>query len=126
MCRGIQRLGLLLAPEPVRAPQEPGKRLWNLNGTLVPIRDRNMGASSHSCRFSANVQFIVDADTRLVVAAARPVPGTTAQAKAWRDSALAEHCQEVTALGDGAYINTGLGVPHTTRSTAGSAPVWST
>lgn len=55
----------------------------------------------------ANVQVIVDADTRLVVAAARPVPGTTADAKAWRDSGLAEHCQNVTVLGDGACINTG-------------------
>lgn len=55
------------------------------------------------------------ADTRLVVAAARPVPGTTAGAKAWRDSGLAEHCQGVTVLRDGAYINTGLIVPHRKR-----------
>jgi hypothetical protein len=61
------------------------------------------------------VQVIVDVESRLVVAAARPVPGNTADAKAWRDSGLAEHCQGATVLGDGAYINTGLIVPHRKR-----------
>jgi hypothetical protein len=61
------------------------------------------------------VQVIVDADTRLVVATARPMPGSTADAKAWRDSGLAEPCQGVTVLADGAYINTGLIVPHRKR-----------
>nr|WP_233534873.1 hypothetical protein [Streptomyces sp. CRB46] len=32
-------------------------------------------------------------DTRLVVAAARPLPGNTADAEAWRNFGLAEHCQ---------------------------------
>ncbi|MEU1050377.1 transposase family protein [Streptomyces sp. NPDC005897] len=64
---------------------------------------------------AANVQVIVDADTRLVIAAARPVPGTTADAHAWRNSGLAQHCEGVTVLGDGAYINTGLIVPHRKR-----------
>jgi hypothetical protein len=43
------------------------------------------------------------------------VPGNTADAKAWRDSGLAAHCEGVTVLGDGAYINTGLIVPHRKR-----------
>ncbi|MGW2725348.1 transposase family protein [Streptomyces sp. NPDC001492] len=115
VCRVIQRLGPLLALEPVRAPQDAVERLWTVDGTLMPVRDRTVGTSSRTYRFSANVQVIVDADTRLVVAAARPVPGTTADAKAWRDSGLAEQCQNVTVLGDGAYINTGLIVPHRKR-----------
>jgi hypothetical protein len=115
VCRVIQRLGPLLALEPVRAPQDAVERLWIVDGTLIPVRDRTVGTSSRNYRFSANVQVIVDADTRLVVAAARPVPGTTADAKAWRDSGLAEHCQNVTVLPDGAYINTGLIVPHRKR-----------
>lgn len=115
VCRVIQRLGPLLALEPVRAPQDATERLWIVDGTLIPVRDRRVGTSSRNYRFSANVQVIVDADTRLVVAPARPVPGTTADAKAWRDSGLAEHCQSVTVLGDGAYINTGLIVPHCKR-----------
>lgn len=74
-----------------------------------------MGTSSRNYRYSANVQVIVDAGTRLVVAAARPVPGTNADAKVWRDSGPVERCQGVTVLGDGAYINTGLIVPHRKR-----------
>jgi hypothetical protein len=58
------------------------------------------------------VQVIVNAETRLVVAAAPPVPGNKADAGAWRDSGLAEHCEGVTVLGDGDYINTGLIIPH--------------
>lgn len=115
VCRVIQRLGPLLALEPVSVPQDAVERLWIVDGTLIPVRDRTVGTSSRNYRFSANVQVIVDADTRLVVAAARPVPGTTADAKAWRESGLAEQCQNVTVLGDGAYINTGLIVPHRKR-----------
>ncbi|MEY9992996.1 hypothetical protein ABIE67_005028 [Streptomyces sp. V4I8] len=61
------------------------------------------------------MQVIIDADTKLVIAAARPVPGTTADAKAWRDSGLPEQCEGATVLGDGAYINTRLAVPHRKR-----------
>jgi hypothetical protein len=90
-CRVIQRLGPLLALVPPRAPQEAVERLWIADGTLIPVRERKVGASSRNYRFSANVQVIADADTRLVVATARPAPGTTADAKGWRDSGLAEH-----------------------------------
>ncbi|WP_329288450.1 transposase family protein [Streptomyces pseudovenezuelae] len=115
VCRIIQRLRPLLAIEPAAAPADTVERLWIVDGTLIPVRDRTTGASSRNYRFSANVQVIIDADTKLVVAAARPVPGNTADAKAWRDSGLARHCEGVTVLGDGAYINTGLVVPHRKR-----------
>nr|WP_093909802.1 transposase family protein [Streptomyces sp. cf386] len=93
------------------------------NGTLrgLPFlddpgaRDRSVGASSRNYRFSASVQVIVEADSRLVVAAARPLPGTAADAHAWRRSGLAERCDGVTVLGDGAYLKTGLIVPHRKR-----------
>ncbi|MFC8198715.1 transposase family protein [Streptomyces sp. NPDC057298] len=114
VCRVIQRLGPLLAIEPVSRPADAADRLWIVDGTLVPVRDRTVGASSRNYRFSANVQVIVDADTRLVIAAARPAPGTTADAHAWRASGLAEHCQDVT-VGDGAYLNCGMVVPHRKR-----------
>ncbi|GAA2484086.1 hypothetical protein GCM10010276_22160 [Streptomyces longisporus] len=87
-----------------------------MDGTLIPVRDRTVGTSSRNYRFPANVQVVVDADTRLAVAAARPVPSTTADAKAWRESGLPERCQGVTVLGEGACINTGLIVPHRKRS----------
>lgn len=115
VCRVIQRLRRLLALEPASHPADAAERLWIVDGTLIPVRDRKVGASSPNYRFSANVQVIIDADTRLVVAAARPVIGATADAKAWRDSGLARTCRDVTVLGDGAYINTGLVVPHRKR-----------
>jgi hypothetical protein len=115
VCRAIQRLGPLLALEPVSRPADAADRLWTVDGTLIPVRDRSVAASSRNYRFSANVQVIVDADTRLVIAAARPVPGTTADAHAWRKSGLSRHCLGVTVLGDGAYFNCGMAVPHRKR-----------
>ncbi|MFI9249774.1 transposase family protein [Streptomyces sp. NPDC053069] len=115
VCRVIQRLGPLLALEPVSRPADAPDRMWIVDGTLIPVRDRSVAASSRNYRFSANVQVIVDADTRLVIAAARPVPGTTADGHAWRASGLSEHCQGVTVLGDGAYLNCGMAVPHRKR-----------
>ncbi len=115
VCRVIQKLGPLLALEPVVRPADAADRLWIVDGTLVPVRDRQVGSSSRNYRFSANVQVIVDADTRLVIAASRPVPGTTADAHAWRNSGLAEHCRGVTVLADGAYLNCGMITPHRKR-----------
>ncbi len=62
-----------------------------MDGTLITVRDRSVAASSRNYRFSANVQVFVDPDARLVVAAARPVPGATADAHAWRASGFSEH-----------------------------------
>ncbi|QFR01551.1 transposase [Streptomyces phaeolivaceus] len=115
VCRVIQRLGPLPALKPVSRTVEAADRSWIVDGTLVPVRDRNVGSSSRDYRFSANVQVVVDADTRLVIAAAHPVPGSTADAHAWRASGLAEHCQGVTVLGDGVYLNCGMVVPHRKR-----------
>ncbi|MGW2016814.1 transposase family protein [Streptomyces sp. NPDC001927] len=112
VCRVIQRLRALLAIEPASRPADAVERLWIVDGTLIPVRDRTVGASSRNYRFSANVQVIIDADTRLVVAAARSAPGNKADAQVWRNSGLAQHCEGVTVLGDGAHINTGLVVPH--------------
>ncbi|WP_328508920.1 transposase family protein [Streptomyces mirabilis] len=115
VCRVIQRLRPLLAPEPASRPVDAADRLWIVDGTLVPVRDRKVGASSRNYRFSANVQVIIDADTRLVVATASPAPGNRADAHVWRDSGLPQHRQGVTVLGDGTYISTGLVVPHRKR-----------
>lgn len=89
VCRVIQRLRPLLAIEPATRSAEAVERLWIVDGTLIPVRDRKVGAPSRNYRFSANVQIIIDADTKLVIAAARPVPGNTADVTAWRDSGLA-------------------------------------
>ncbi|GAA4996753.1 hypothetical protein GCM10023205_82510 [Yinghuangia aomiensis] len=59
-------------------PDAAAERLWIADGALVPVRDRTVAASSRNYRFSANAQVILDADTWLVVATGRPVPGNTA------------------------------------------------
>lgn len=59
--RVIQRVGPLLAFEPISRPADATDRLWVVDGTLVPVRDRKVGASSRG--FSANVQVVI-ADTR--------------------------------------------------------------
>ncbi|MFC4014941.1 transposase [Nonomuraea purpurea] len=86
-----------------------------MEGALVPVRDRTVGASSKNYRFSAKVQVVIDADTRLVVAMGPPEPGNKADAHAWRDSGLAAHCAVATVLADGAHVNTGLVAPHRRR-----------
>lgn len=46
-----------------------------VDGTLVPTRDHTIAEQSKNYRYSTNHQVIMDADTRLVVAVGRPVPG---------------------------------------------------
>ncbi len=67
VCRVIQRLAPLLALEPVSRPGDAVDRLWIVDGTLIPVRDRKVGSSSRNYRFSVNVQVIADADTRLAI-----------------------------------------------------------
>ena len=87
-----------------------------MDGTLIPVRDRQIAASSRNYRFSANVQVIVDADTRLVVASARPAPGNKADAHVWCESDLPAVAAGTTVIADGAYLGTGLIVPHRRRA----------
>jgi hypothetical protein len=104
VCRVIHRP--LPAIEPTTRPADAVERLWIVDGTLIPVRDRKVGASSRNYRSSANAQVVIDADTKLVIATAPPVPGDTADAKAWRDSGLATICQDVTVPADGALTPT--------------------
>lgn len=92
------------------------ERLWIVDGTLVPVRDRTVAASSRNYRFSANVQVIIDADSPLVIASARPVPGNKADAHAWRESDLPAIAAGTTVIADGAYLSAGLIVPHRRRA----------
>ncbi|MEE1804510.1 transposase family protein [Streptomyces sp. JV176] len=116
VCRVIQRLRPLLALERAPRPVADTERLWIVDGTLVPVRDRKVGASSRNYRFSADVQVIIDADTRLVVAAARPAPGSKADAHVWRESDLPALAVSTPVIADGAHPGTGLIVPHRKRA----------
>lgn len=48
VCRVIQRLRPLLAIEPASRPAGAVDRLWIVDGTLIPDRDRQVGASSRN------------------------------------------------------------------------------
>lgn len=98
------------------SPAPGAERLWIVDGTLIPVRDRKVAASSRNHRFWANVQVIIDAGTRLVVASARPAPGNKADAPVWRASGLPAVAAGTTVIADGAYLGTGLIVPHRRRA----------
>lgn len=87
----------------MKRPVAGVERLWIVDGTLIPVRDRQVGVSSRNYRFSVNVQVIIDADTRLVVASARPAPGNKADAHVWRESDLPAAAAGTTVIADGAY-----------------------
>lgn len=97
--QGHPAAGPLLAIAPVSRPADATDRLWIVDGTLVPVRDRTVGASSRNYRFSANVQVIIDANTRLVVATARPERKTPSVGR-------------TTVIADGGCRGTGLVIPH--------------
>jgi hypothetical protein len=52
----------------------------------------------------------------LVVASARPAPGNKADARVWRESVLPTLAAGTTVIADGAYLGTGLIVPHRRRA----------
>ncbi len=80
------------------------------------MRDRGVGTSSRNYRFSVNVQVVIDADIRLVVATGHPAPGNRSDAHVWRASDLPKRCADATVLAGGAYINTGPVLPHRRRT----------
>ncbi|MEY9895684.1 transposase-like protein [Catenulispora sp. MAP12-49] len=116
VCRTVKQVGPHLALAPARRRPDAAERLWIVDGTMIPVRDRDMAASSRNYRFSANVQVVVDADARLVIATGRPLPGNVNDAPAFRRSGIAEICDGQVVLADGAYWGTGCIVPHRKRT----------
>lgn len=53
-----------------------------VDGTLVPTRDHEVAGQSKNY-WCSNHQDVIDADTRLVVAVGRPLPGNRNDCKAW-------------------------------------------
>jgi hypothetical protein len=43
-----------------------------VDGTLIPVHDRTVAASSKDYRFSTNLSVVIDASTRLAVTAGQP------------------------------------------------------
>ncbi|UKY55462.1 transposase [Streptomyces inhibens] len=94
-----------------------------VDGTLVPTRDHSIAEKSKNYRYSTNHQVVIDADTRLVVAIGRPVPGNRNDCKAWAESGAKAAVGKTTTIADGGYPGTGLVIPHR-RSAEGDLCDW--
>lgn len=95
-----------------------------VDGTLVPTRDHTIAEQSKNYRYSTNHQVIIDADTRLVVAVGRPVPGTRNDCKAWELSGAKDAIGRTTVIADGGYRGTGLIIPHRRDPGQAELPTW--
>jgi hypothetical protein len=83
-----------------------------------PPRDHSIAEQSKNYRYSTNHQVVIDADTRLVVAVGRPLPGNRNDCKAWELSGAKAAVGRTTVIADGGYRGTDQ-VPH--RRTPGQA-----
>jgi hypothetical protein len=79
--RIIDRLSPFLALAPARRKYGPDTVLI-VDGTLVPTRDHTVAASSKNYRYSTNMQVLINAATRLVIAVGQPPPGNRSRATA--------------------------------------------
>ncbi|WP_420168304.1 transposase [Streptomyces violaceoruber] len=121
--RIVTHLGPTLALQPRRRFRKEAVLI--VDGTLVPTRDRTVAASSKNYRYSTNHQVVIDADTRLVVAVGKPLPGNRNDCRAWQDSgAKAAVGTAPTVIADGGCRGTGLTIPHYRRHKDEELPAW--
>ncbi|GAA3221287.1 transposase [Streptomyces thermocoprophilus] len=121
--RIVAHLGPALALQPRRRFRK--ETVLIVDGTLVPTRDRTVAASSKNYRYSTNHQVVIDADTRLVVAVGKPLPGNLNDCRAWQESgAKAAVGTTPTVIADGGYRGTGLTIPHYRRHKDEELPAW--
>jgi len=111
--RIIHHLGPLLAFQPRRRCRKDTVLI--VDGTLVPTRDHTVAEQSKNYRYSTNHQVVIDADTRLVVAVGRPVPGNRNDCKAWALSGAKAAVGRTTVIADGDYRGADLVIPHRDR-----------
>ncbi|KKD02299.1 transposase, partial [Streptomyces sp. WM6386] len=79
---------------------------------------------SKNYRYSTNHQVVIDADTRLVVAVGRPLPGNRNDCKAWELSGAKDAVGKTTVIADGGYRGTGLVIPHRREPGQAELPDW--
>ncbi|MEU1666300.1 transposase [Streptomyces sparsogenes] len=120
--RIIARLGASLALQPRKRFRRDTVLI--VDGTLVPTRDHTIAEQSKNYRYSTNHQVIIDADTRLVVAVGRPVPGNRNDCKAWELSGAKDAIGRTTVIADGGYRGTGLIIPHRRDPDQAELPTW--
>ncbi|CAM3243300.1 Transposase [Stackebrandtia soli] len=104
--RIMDSLKPLLGLEHARPAATTG-RVFIVDGTLVPTHDRGAD-SSKNYRRSSNIQVMIDADTRLTVAVAGPLPGSRHDSKAFTQSGINHAAGNATVIADGGYA----GHPH--------------
>ncbi|GAA2288788.1 hypothetical protein GCM10010145_68630 [Streptomyces ruber] len=120
--RIIAHLGPLLALQPRQRFRRDTVLI--VDGTLVPTRDHTIAEQSKNYRYSTNHQVVIDADTRLVVAVARPVPGNRNDCKAWELSGAKDAIGRTTVIADGGYRGTDLIIPHRREPGQAELPAW--
>ncbi|MFE0519381.1 transposase [Streptomyces sp. NPDC058954] len=108
--RIINRLAPALALRPRRRFRKDTVLI--VDGTLVPTRDHTVAEQSKNYRYSTNHQVVIDADTRMVVAVGRPLPGNRNDCKAWELSGAKALVGNTMVIADGGYRGTGLVIPH--------------
>lgn len=93
-----------------------------VDGTLVPTRDHTIAERSKNYRYSTNHRVVIDADTRLVVVAGRPLAGNRNDCKAWEESGAKATVGKTLTIADGGYPGTGLVIPHRQAARPGRTP----
>ncbi|MFE3415492.1 transposase [Streptomyces mirabilis] len=120
--RMIAHLGPSLALQPRKRFRRDTVLI--VDGTLVPTRDHTIAEQSKNYRYSTNHEVVIDADTRLVVAVGRPVPGNRNDCKAWELSGAEDAIGRTTVIADGGYRGTGLIIPHRRDPGQAELPAW--
>ncbi|REK90999.1 IS5/IS1182 family transposase [Streptomyces inhibens] len=120
--RIIDHLGPSLALQPRKRFRKDTVLI--VDGTLVPTRDHQVAEQSKNYRYSTNHQVVIDADTRLVVAVGRPVPGNRNDCRAWELSGAKDAIGKTTVIADGGYRGTGLVIPHRRERGQAELPAW--
>ncbi|MFD7703143.1 transposase [Streptomyces caelestis] len=121
--RIVDHLGPALALQPRQRFRK--ETVLIVDGTLVPARDRAMAASSKNYRYSTHHQVVIDADTRLVVAVGKPLPGNRNDCRAWQESGVKAAVGITPAvIADGGYRGTGPTIPHHRRHKDEELPSW--
>ncbi|MFI9825990.1 transposase, partial [Streptomyces sp. NPDC052013] len=93
-------------------------------GRLPACRGRPDSAESKNYRYSTNHQVVIDADTQLVVAVGRPLPGNCNDCTAWELSGAKDAVGKTTVIADGGYQGIGLVIPHRREKGQAELPAW--